>query len=716
MNISRLTTFVLMAALCGLLSFAGSVPQAGDPGVRLRAAIEKEEVDGDLQGAIDLYKKIVAHNGGNRAVAAKALLRLGGCYEKLGQEEARKIYQELVADYPEQQQEVAAARQRLAAITNLFSRESRGMTVRMLWSGPPNADTSGEVSPDGLYLSYMSGDTGDLAVRDLKTGEERLLTHKGGWDKSGDFAFGSRWSPDGKRIVYAWFIQPYQKKSEQAWELRIIDPTTKDSLPHVLNRGSKALIPAGWFPNGTSILAAAKEKGTDGEIVRVSADDGAVQALRRIKWPSGAPGVRLSPDGKYVAYESPADSSSLNTDIFLLPVAGGSEIPLVTGPYDDRLLAWTPDGRHILFSSDRSGTYDAWLVRVEDGRASGTPELVKQDFGTVLPIGFAPGGDFYFGREVIMHDILVADWDAKTGKLASPARKATEHFAGSTYWPAWSHDGKKLAYIVHRGALYRTATNQVCIRDLETGQESTVPKVAGRITSLSWSPDGRSLLLCGQPQAGKNGCWVVDANSGNVLLEAAVPQGEQNPSRGAVWAPDGSVVYYSTWVTNEGHGRIVRRDLASGDEKILYSLDRFHNPIVLAVSPDGRFLAFVLEALLEGNKALGPRIMLLPTGRGNVRELVRSEQHDIGSGTIAWSPDSRNVYFARRAPDAKTNRLCRVAVSDGALEELQFEAKELFELRLSPDGRQIAFVQFSKAHGEIWVMENFLPKDAKASQ
>jgi len=584
----------------------------------------------------------------------------------------------------------------------------------MLWS-ETRVDTSGEVSPDGRYLSHMA-DTGDLAIRDLKTGESRVLTNEGDWEKSATFVAGSRWSPDGRHIAYGWVTMPYRRERKEVWELRLTDSIGEIGKPRVLRRGDEALIPAGWFPDGKSILAVATEKTLKGAIIRISTEDAVSQVLKTVELSIGAFRAQLSPDGKYVAYEWPGEPQSLNNDILLFPTAGGSEIPVATGPSDERLLAWTPDGRHILFSSNRSGTYDAWLVRVENGKAAGTPELVKQDFGIIQPIGFAPGGEFYFGREVIIHDIFVADWNPETGKLASAPRKATEHFAGSTYWPAWSRDGKKLAYIVHRGALYRMAENQVRIRDLETGQESTVPKISSRITSLAWSPDRTSLLLCGALQAGKSACWVVDANSGNVLLEAAVPQGEQKPSRGAVWAPDGSAVYYSTWVTNEGRGRIVRRDLASGNEKILYSLDRFHNPISLTLSPDGRFLAFVLESLLEGNKALGPRIMLIPTGGGDARELVRSEEHDIGRGTIAWSPDSRHVYFARRAPDAKTDRLCRVSVSDGATEELQYETKELYELRLSPDGHQIAFTQFSKGHGEIWVMENFLPKDAKDGQ
>ena len=52
----------------------------------LQKAILLENVDGNLQAAIEQYKKIVAENGGNRVVAARALLRMAGCYEKLGAE------------------------------------------------------------------------------------------------------------------------------------------------------------------------------------------------------------------------------------------------------------------------------------------------------------------------------------------------------------------------------------------------------------------------------------------------------------------------------------------------------------------------------------------------------------------------------------------------------------------------------------------------------
>src|SRR5512136_1014660 len=108
MTFSRVSAFVVVAALGVLLTMVAAARQA-DPGVQLRAAIEKEEVTGDLEGAMTLYRQIIAANSKNRAVTAKALLRLAGCYEKLGQTEARKLYERLVAEYSDQAQEVTQA-------------------------------------------------------------------------------------------------------------------------------------------------------------------------------------------------------------------------------------------------------------------------------------------------------------------------------------------------------------------------------------------------------------------------------------------------------------------------------------------------------------------------------------------------------------------------------------------------------------------------------
>ena len=72
---------------------------AGCAEVLLEAAQKKGLVSGDLNGAIRQYREIVAKYPNNRAVAAKALLHLGQCYEKLGDTESRKAYERLVRDF-----------------------------------------------------------------------------------------------------------------------------------------------------------------------------------------------------------------------------------------------------------------------------------------------------------------------------------------------------------------------------------------------------------------------------------------------------------------------------------------------------------------------------------------------------------------------------------------------------------------------------------------
>jgi len=71
--------------------------QQDNPAVLLRAAIEKEEVVGDLNAAIEQYKHVIKIAGTDARWPRQALLRLGGCYEKRGPEEARQAYQQLIA-------------------------------------------------------------------------------------------------------------------------------------------------------------------------------------------------------------------------------------------------------------------------------------------------------------------------------------------------------------------------------------------------------------------------------------------------------------------------------------------------------------------------------------------------------------------------------------------------------------------------------------------
>ena len=77
----------------------------------------QEHASGDLKRAIELYAQAAKAAGKDRALGAKALVRMGSSQEKLGVEpDAEKTYDELLRVYPEQRAEVAVAQERLKAL------------------------------------------------------------------------------------------------------------------------------------------------------------------------------------------------------------------------------------------------------------------------------------------------------------------------------------------------------------------------------------------------------------------------------------------------------------------------------------------------------------------------------------------------------------------------------------------------------------------------
>src|SRR5437762_579051 len=199
MKTTRVGRFLVVTIVAGLLTVSVAIAQKDDQAeVLIQAAHQKQLVEGQLEQAIQLYKRIVQEHSGNHTLAAKALLEMGQCYEKLGNTEARKAYERLLRDYGDQNEAAAQARTRLAAISSKVASRSSEMVTRRVWAGP-DVDALGSVSPDGRYLSYADPTTGDLALRDVVTGKMRHLTNN--TESSGN-AFFSTISPDGKQVAY----------------------------------------------------------------------------------------------------------------------------------------------------------------------------------------------------------------------------------------------------------------------------------------------------------------------------------------------------------------------------------------------------------------------------------------------------------------------------------------------------------------------------------
>src|SRR5512139_2135528 len=110
-------TMIRTALLAAVLTALGGVPGLTQSGQDLfQQALVKEQADGDLRAAIGLYQRIVREFAADRTLAAKALVQMGRCHEKLGSLEAQKAYEQVLKDYADQKEAAGYARARLTAM------------------------------------------------------------------------------------------------------------------------------------------------------------------------------------------------------------------------------------------------------------------------------------------------------------------------------------------------------------------------------------------------------------------------------------------------------------------------------------------------------------------------------------------------------------------------------------------------------------------------
>jgi Tol biopolymer transport system component len=702
METTRAGRLLVATILAGLLAATLAIAQKDDQAeVLMQAAQQKELVEGQLQEAIQLYKRIVQEHAGNRVVAAKALLEMGRCYEKLGNTEARQAYERLLRDYADQNEAAAQARARLAALSGNGASRSSEMVTRRVWAGP-DVDVGDSLSPDGRYLSCVDWATGDLALRDLATGKMRRLTTEGLFLNGPSF---SAISPDGKEIAYNWF------NKNGPPELRVV--RVDGSAPRILY-SDKGVLPApgDWSPDGKYILTSIYKPPSSWQIALISVADGSMRVLKMLDWfPTAG---KFSPDGRYIAYDLAQQQDSGNRDIFLLPVDGSREIRLVEHPADDHLLGWTPDGNHILFASDRSGTMSAWLLRVVDGKPQGSPELVKSDIGQVISIGLTRTGSFYYGLVTGTSDIYTADFDPATGKVVTQPENGTQRFVGSNSSPAWSPDGQYLAYISHnRNWLANQRPEVITIRSLKTGEERELPpKLSFLWGPLRWSPDGRSILASGKDWKVQHGLFRVDAQTGEVT--PVLWWGDSELSNPA-WFPDGKRLLYSERRRESDTIRetIRVRDLGTGRETELLRAAPGVKIDDVALSPGGRQVALTLIEKQTRSSVL----KVMPVAAGEASELVRAKEPEtIVGDSLAWSSDSRYIVFGKGRladPELKT-QLLAISSRGGEPHPLGLAMDSVRNVSFDPTGHHVAFAA-GRAKSEIWVMENFLPT-LKAAQ
>ena len=675
--------------------------------VELKAAQQKADVQGDLKGAIEDYKRIVTRVGVNRALAAQALVLMAECYQKLGDVEARKIFEQVVRDYADQTDSVKVARARLRTAVA----PNTGITTRQVWTGP-KVDAYGSVSPDGRVISFTDWETGDLALHDVMTGRDRRLTNKKGWSDPA-FAEGSAISRDGRQVAYAWLVVAPTVPSENHFaEVRIIDVDGGKLRVLLANRDLETVYVHDWSPDGQS-LAVSLRRRTDRtvQIALVSTKDGAVRVLKSVDW-RGVTELAFSPDGRYVAYDVAANAESEQRDIHVIAIDGKDDMAAVTHPANDRLLAWSPDGTHLLFASDRSGSNGAWVLAMRAGTPQAEPQLIRANINP-RPLGFTRSGALYYGVADAGSHIYVASADFETGKILSSPTIIPKPYVGLTDFPSWSPDGKFLAYLSRRDTNSRSnQMTALVIRSMESGNvrelRPGLPYLNADNTRPLWTPDGRSLLVTATDGHGQTGIYRIDAQIG-AAAPLVVQQGHQRVTLRAV-SRDGRTLFIGRTDLRSDEEVLVARTILDGSERDLARRKGGWGRGT-DVSPDGRTIA-----LLARDANGSATLWFVPVEGGEPRALLRLSAPEMFIGSLVhWSPDGKSLLIGKDKGDGSPNELWRVSATDGAARKVSLNAEWAQFLAVPgrhstafhPDGHHVAFVM-GKSQLEIWALENFL--------
>ena len=661
------------------------------------------ETKGDLKGAIGLFEKIIQKYPDQREYAAKSQLYIGICYEKLGLKQAQTAFQKVLENYPEQTQVVQMAQEKLTVIfrTQAFiEKGSKNFRIQKVGS----EGILGAPSSDGRYLSLVDWENGngELAVMEMTTGKKQRITHRPPGDESWYFVDNSVFSPNGKRLAFT------RWKDDDSGELRIINSDGSDERV-ILSSKEYYFWLNDWTTDGKYILGIIqREKDNINQMALVSASDGDVQIIKEFGQIEPRT-MNLCSYGRWIAYDYPQTEDSEKRDILLLSSDESHEIPLLEHPADDRLLGWTCNGDWLLFSSDRSGTWDAWIIPVKDGKATGVPRLVKQNIGPrgisgISPLGFTQDGSFYYGVRIVQQDVYIATLNKDKVKLITSPKKATLRFEGLNSDPNWSPNGKYLAYYSERDPDLKSAT--ICIKTLDTGEELELFPELINICRMSWFPDGKSLLVAGKDKYTQRnevgqirGLYKVDARTSEVSL--LVPGGDRAGFHCPRISPDEKYVFYESDSWEEGTFRIMRYNLETKQEKEIYRSE--WQILEMDISPDGELLAFW--------ESKDNTIKVIPVEGGKAKVIYELESGYITS--MVWSPDGKYIFFSKAKKGEGQLGQCelwRISKEGGKPVKYPLAADGMVDLSIHPDGQQIAFKSW-RYSSEIWVMENFLPEE-----
>ena len=536
------------------------------------------------------------------------------------------------------------------------------------FTGLSGEEDQAAFSPDGNQIAFTwrggSGDVTHIYVKLIGAGAPLRLTNNARADSV------PVWSPDGRYIAFA-------RHSDQGREVLSVPALggPERQLGH-LDLGFFTGRNVAWSPDGKLLAMGAKAspKGSY-RIYLVS-----VANLEEREFTSPPAGYltdtdpAFSPDGQTLAFVRWAQDGV--ADIYSQPLAGGQARRLTSDGRGICGLAWTADGRSIVYSSDRGGLFSLWRVAISGGEPEPLAGIGQDAF---LP-AVSPRGKLLAYTQLLGNDNI---WRAKGPRPTAQAGLPVELISAPRQQldGQYSPDGKRIAFASNRSGSWEI---WVCNADGSSplqltsfgGPESGTPH---------WSPDGRWIAFDSRP-GGHAGIFVVSAEGGEPRRVTEGNWDDVVPN----WSRDGKWIYFSS--NRSGSTELWKLPAAGGQAVKLTQKGGFE----AKESKDGKWLYY--------NTPSGGGVWRMPA-EGGTATLVLNRSFDR-----YWTLTDEGICFidlaAKPHPtiniyDLDTKRVTKI----GALDKEPVEGAGA--LSVSPDEQWVLYPQVDRLERHIMLVENF---------
>ena len=382
----------------------------------------------------------------------------------------------------------------------------------------------------------------------------------------------------------------------------------------------------------------------------------------------------FSPDGRTLAFNR---GSQGVTSIYTVPVSGGEEQRLISGVQFGWGLAWTPDGRDIVFARASWLADAGWLWKIP--LRGGEPERLQ--FGQEGVEPSIRGNRLVYVRQMANINI----WRRKLNSLISAG--PPDRFISSTRMesgPQFSPDGSKIAFESTRSGAYEI---WMCRSD-GSWPHSANPLQLFVTGTPRWSPDGQQIAFDSRAP-GNADIFVIDSQGGSPRRLTNEPSSEGRAKLVArrtldIFRIRSHRQVWEVWKMPSTGGSAVQ-------------VTR-HGGFAAFESPDGRFLYYAKGLTVPG-------LWRIPTNGGEEVEIISSLEAGYWG---YWAVVENGIYYLDTTAkpgiaffDVNTRRTTRVFDLENR------PARQAPGLAVSSTNGTILYTQLDALSRDIMLVENF---------